>query len=87
MAEKKSIMKLTEQEMKEVEQEGKEIIKKAVEPKEAVYSVKELAQNSKKLFGVQPECLVATLFTVNKKEASISEARKLVKEFIRKEIQ
>lgn len=80
-------MKLAEQEIKEVAQEGKEAIKRAADPKEAVYSVRELAQNSKKLFGVQPECLVATLFTANKKEASISEARKLVKEFIRKEIQ
>lgn len=53
---------------------------------EAVYTLQEFAQNSKKLFGVQKECVMAAFKIAKKKEATPSEAKEIVEKFMGKEI-
>ncbi|MBS4932915.1 MAG: hypothetical protein KH020_16710 [Clostridiales bacterium] len=58
----------------------------ATQTQESVYTLQEFAQNSKKLFGVQKECVMAAFKVANKKEATPSEAKEIVEKFMRKEI-
>ncbi len=51
-----------------------------------VYSVKELIENSKALFDLEPECAVAALKRDGKSEYSVANAKKIIDEFMKKEV-
>lgn len=53
---------------------------------EAVYSVKELAANARKLFGTRQECVTAALKAAGKSECTIAEAKEIVGRFLKKEV-
>lgn len=50
------------------------------------YHVEELSKAANALFGVQPECVKAAFFIAGRKEATEEEARKIVGEFMGKEV-
>lgn len=54
--------------------------------KESVYSVKELADNARKIFGTRQECVVAALRINGKSEYTVSEAKGIVEKFLKKEV-
>lgn len=60
--------------------------KRITQTQESVYTLQEFAQNSKELFGVQKECVIAAFRVANKQEATPSEAKEMVEKFMRKEI-
>lgn len=53
---------------------------------ESVYSVNELAANARKLFETRQECVVAALRAAGKSECTVSEAKKIVEKFLKKEV-
>lgn len=53
---------------------------------EAVYSVNELAANAREIFGTRQECVVAALRAADKSECTVSEAKKIVERFLKKEV-
>lgn len=53
---------------------------------EAKYQVEELSKAANALFGVQPECVKAAFFVADRTEATEEEARKIVGEFMGKEV-
>lgn len=55
-------------------------------PQESVYSVNELAANARKLFETRQECVVAALRAAGKSECTVSEAKKIVEKFLKKEV-
>lgn len=55
-------------------------------PGEAVYTAKELAAQSMKIFGCASECVIAALKAAKKESASVNEAKTIVSKFLRKEI-
>lgn len=55
-------------------------------PQESVYSVNELAANARKLFGTRQECVVAALRAAGKSECTVSETKKIVEKFLKKEV-
>ena len=55
-------------------------------PAEEIFPVSEIISASKKLFGWQPECTAAALKQIKKDQMTLSEVRKVVDEFLRKEI-
>jgi hypothetical protein len=54
--------------------------------KESEYSVSELAANAKKLFGKRPECVTAALTFAGKTTCTVSDAKKIVEDFMKKEV-
>ena len=55
-------------------------------PAEELFEVSEIISASKKLFGWQPECTYAALKPLGKDRMTLSEVRRIVEEFRRKEI-
>ncbi len=53
---------------------------------QSVYSIGELAANANKLFGTRQECVMTALKTAGKTEFTVSEAKVLVLEFLKKEV-
>ncbi len=53
---------------------------------ESVYSLQELVENAKKVFGTKPECVAAALLAANKTECTVSEAKEIVNKFLKKEV-
>jgi hypothetical protein len=53
---------------------------------ESVYAVSELAANAKKIFGERPECVTAALRFAGKATCTVSEAKKIVEEFMKREV-
>ena len=53
---------------------------------ESVYSVNELAANARKIFGTRQECVAAALKASGKTECTVSEAKKIVEKFLKKEV-
>ena len=53
---------------------------------EPIYTAKELANNARKLFDTRPECVAAALKSAKKESCSISEAKEIIKKFMKKEI-
>lgn len=53
---------------------------------ESVYSVNELAANARKIFGTRQECVAAALKASGKTECTVSEAKKIVEIFLKKEV-
>ncbi|HIS61466.1 MAG TPA: hypothetical protein IAC14_04340 [Candidatus Scybalomonas excrementigallinarum] len=80
---------MAEEKLEKVEDkktETKSQSKRKTQTQESIYTLQEFAQNSKKLFGVQKECVMAAFKVANKKEATPSEAKEIVEKFMRKEI-
>lgn len=50
------------------------------------YSVEELAASSSQLFGVPTECVVAACMLAGIKEATEPEAKKIINEFMKREV-
>lgn len=50
------------------------------------YSVKELAASSHQLFGVPRECVIAACTLAGMKQATEPEARKIISDFMNKEV-
>ena len=67
----------------EAEQEPK---KEPKAEKESAYPVSELAANAKKIFGTRQECVSAALRAAGKTECKVSEAKKIVEKFLKKEV-
>ena len=51
-----------------------------------IYSAEELAANAKSLFGTNPECVTAALKINGKDTCTIEEAKRLVNDFLKKEV-
>lgn len=50
------------------------------------YKVKELTEAAETLFGVKPECVTAAFSIAGKEEATEQEAKRIVKDFMNKEV-
>lgn len=55
-------------------------------PQESVYSVDELAASAKKVFKTRQECVLAALKSAGKTECTVTEAREIVKKFLKEEV-
>lgn len=53
---------------------------------EAVYSIKEFADNAKQLFGVRRECVAAALKSAGISSCTVSKAKEVVNIFMKKEV-
>ncbi len=53
---------------------------------ESVYPVSELAANAKKVFGTRQECVAAALKAAGKTECTVTEAKEIVKKFLKREV-
>ena len=53
---------------------------------ESIYTAKEFANNARKLFDTRSECVAAALKSAKKESCSISEAKEIIKTFMKKEI-
>lgn len=53
---------------------------------ESVYPVNDLAANAGKIFKTRQECVVAALRAAGKTECTVSEAKKIVDDFLKKEV-
>lgn len=60
--------------------------KVAAKTVESEYKVSELADNAKSLFGTRPECVAAALKAAGKENCTVSEAKSIVYEFLKKEV-
>lgn len=74
------------QETTQTQETTEKLQEKLKSVKESVYSVKELSANSKKLFDTRQECVAAALKAAGKTECTVSEARKIVEKFLKKEV-
>lgn len=70
---------------KSVENDIKEV-KRTNEPVEIKYKVDELEKAAKALFGVNPECAKAAFLISRTKEATRTEAQKIISDFMKKEV-
>ena len=61
-------------------------IKERKKALESVYSIDELATNARKIFGTRQECVIAALKAADKSECTVSEAKKIVEKFLRREV-
>ena len=68
----------------EVVQEASQKEQKA--SRESVYSASELAANAKKVFGTRQECVAAALKAAGKTECTVTEAKEIVKKFLKREV-
>ncbi len=53
---------------------------------EPVYPVSGFAGSARSLFGTRPECVVAALKAAGKQEYTMTEAKEIVKKFLKKEV-
>lgn len=65
---------------------GQEPKNKLKAEKESVYSVSDLAANAKKIFGTRQECVSAALRAVGKTGYTVSEAKVIVENFLKREV-
>lgn len=63
-----------------------ETVEKAVTEVEPEYTVTELAQHSKTVFGVMPECVIAAFRVAGLEKATKQAAESIVKTFMKKEV-
>lgn len=61
--------------------------KKKRQPAESIYTAKELADSAKNTFGTRKECVLAALEAAGKQKCTVSEAKKIVERFLRKEVE
>ncbi|WP_440097236.1 hypothetical protein ACTDI5_07100 [Bacillus paralicheniformis] len=52
---------------------------------ESLFRIHDLREHSKELFGVKPEVLDGALFGLGQKQVTKTEAKKRIREFLRKE--
>lgn len=52
---------------------------------ESLFHIQDLREHSKELFGVKPEVLDGALFGLGQKQVTKTEAKKRIREFLRKE--
>ncbi|TWK54847.1 hypothetical protein [Bacillus licheniformis] len=52
---------------------------------ESFFHIQDLREHSKELFGVKPEVLDGALFGLGQKQVTKTEAKKRIREFLRKE--
>lgn len=52
---------------------------------ESLFHIRDLREHSKELFGVKPEVLDGALFGLDQNQVTKSEAKKRIREFLRKE--
>ena len=62
-------------------------LKKKKLPVESVYSAEELADSAKNMFHTRKECVLAALEAAGKKECTVSEAKKMVEAFLKREVE
>lgn len=55
-------------------------------PQESVYTADELAGNAVQLFGVMPECAIVALKMAGITSCTVSQAKELVRAFMKKEV-
>lgn len=60
--------------------------KKKKPPAESVYTARELVDSAKKVFGVRKECVEAALEAAGKQECTVTEAKRIVEKFLKKEV-
>lgn len=53
---------------------------------ESIYSVQELTEANEKVFGVKRECVVAALKEKGKDKLTLTEAKKIVSDFLKREV-
>ncbi|MCI8363792.1 MAG: hypothetical protein HFG34_02425 [Eubacterium sp.] len=68
------------------EDESVTSIENSVAKQESTYTIDEFCSNAQALFGTMPECVMAALKEKGIKECKKSEAEKIVKQFIKKEV-
>lgn len=56
-------------------------------PAEPAYRAEELAGSAKTVFGTEKECVLAALEAAGKKECTVSEAKKMVEAFLKREVE
>ncbi len=61
--------------------------KRGTLPAEPEYRTEELADSAKTIFGTRKECVLAALKAAGKKECTVSEAGKIVKVFLKREVE
>ena len=54
--------------------------------RESVYVISELAMNARKIFNTRQECVTAALRSAGRTEYTVSEAKEIVKKFLKKEV-
>lgn len=59
---------------------------KAAKASASVYTLKELAAASEKVFGTPSECVVAAMRLEGKTEATVEEAKAIVKKFMERKV-
>lgn len=53
---------------------------------EEIYSVQDFCKASMQLFGVTSECVIAAFFVAKKDKATENEAKKIIMDFMKKEV-
>lgn len=61
--------------------------KKKKLPAESVYRKEELADSARNMFHTRKECVLAALEAAKKAECTVSEAKKIVEEFLKREVE
>jgi molybdopterin biosynthesis enzyme MoaB len=72
--------------MAEKQHAAEEAAAQTVVQPESEYSVAELAANSKTVFGVMPECVIAAFRVAGKEKATKQAAEKIIRDFMKKEV-
>lgn len=65
---------------------GREAKKTKPAMSEPAYPVSGFAGSARSLFGTRPECVVAALKAAGKQEYTMTEAKEIVKRFLKKEV-
>ena len=68
----------------EVAQEAPKKEQKASQ--ESIYPASELAANARKVFGTRQECVAAALKAAGKTECTVTEAKEIVRKFVKREV-
>ncbi|MEH2941923.1 hypothetical protein VSQ32_03395 [Lachnospiraceae bacterium KK002] len=79
--------KTAEKKVSSAESAEKAELKKKKLPVESVYSAEELADSAKNMFHTRKECVLAALEAAGKKECTVSEAKKMVEAFLKREVE
>lgn len=74
---------MADSKISETKSETKNVISKQAE---SIYTIDELSTNAKHLFGVQAECVIAALKVADIKECTVSKAKEVVENFMRREV-
>ena len=73
-----------QKEINTVETAAKKTVK--TEEQESVYTASEFAQNASLLFKTRPECVAAALKAAGMETCTLSEAKRVVEKFLKKEV-